>query len=259
MKTALWMGVGVAVVVGLVVLGLGVGWALWGQHLWAAEPATFAPMGTGAMRNDRCSSWGYDEDQGHSDRGLVGPESCPPWEDTSAEGADAGSSGNLSIEEAHEAVEAYLDSRNYGDLEVSEVMEFEHNFYAMVQEPSMRIGAMELLVDKNTGAVGPEMGPNMMWNTQYGMHDGGMMDRSREANTISPDEAVRIASRWLETSRPGVVVEDHADPFYGYYTLHTMKDGRIEGMLSVHGRTGQVWYHTWHGEFVQMLEHEDDD
>lgn len=25
-------------------------------------------------------------------------------------------------------------------------------------------------------------------------------------------------------------------------------------MLSVHGTTGQVWYHTWHGDFVQMIE-----
>jgi hypothetical protein len=48
-------------------------------------------------------------------------------------------------------------------------------------------------------------------------------------------------------------VED-VDPFYGYYTVHTFKDSQIEGMLSVHGTSGQVWYHTWHGEFIQMLE-----
>ena len=24
------------------------------------------------------------------------------------------------------------------------------------------------------------------------------------------------------------------------------------GMLSVNGYTGQVWYHTWHGPFVQL-------
>ena len=32
---------------------------------------------------------------------------------------------------------------------------------------------MELLVGKNTGAVYPEPGPNMMWNTKYGMMTGG--------------------------------------------------------------------------------------
>ena len=48
------------------------------------------------------------------------------------------------------------------------------------------------------------------------------------------------------------------DPFYGYYTLHFLKDGRIEGMLSVHGNTGQVWYHSWQGDFVRMTEHHED-
>jgi hypothetical protein len=28
-------------------------------------------------------------------------------------------------------------------------------------------------------------------------------------------------------------------------------------MLSVRGTTGQVWYHTWHGPFVQMIEGEE--
>jgi hypothetical protein len=26
----------------------------------------------------------------------------------------------------------------------------------------------------------------------------------------------------------------------------------VAGMLSVNGYTGQIWYHTWHGAFVQM-------
>ena len=36
-----------------------------------------------------------------------------------------------------------------------------------------------------------------------------------------------------------------------------LKDGEIEGMLSVHGSSGDVWYHSWHGDFVAMAgEHE---
>jgi hypothetical protein len=54
-----------------------------------------------------------------------------------------------------------------------------------------------------------------------------------------------------------VTTEEHADPFYGYYTIHTLADGEIEGMLSVHGSTGQVWYHNWHGGFLQMIEGEE--
>jgi hypothetical protein len=164
----------------------------------------------------------------------------------------------LSIEEAQEAVERYVDSLGYGNLQPSEVMEFDRNFYAIVEESDTGIGAMELLVDKWTGQVGPEMGPNMMWNARYGMHGRGgwMMARTSETNALSPAEALGIAQRWLDGYREGVRVEEHADPFYGYYSIHTVLDGQIEGMLSVHGTTGQVWYHNWHGPFVQMIEQE---
>lgn len=176
------------------------------------------------------------------------------------------SSDALTIEEAHEAVERYSAGLGYSSLEVAEVMEFERNFYAIVRESDTGIGAMELLVDKWSGAVSPEMGPNMMWNGRYGPalslpngmrgRGGRMMGGTSETNTITPEEALDIAQRWLDAYRPGVTVEEHADPFYGYYTIHTLKDGQIEGMLSVHGTTGQVWYHTWHGPFIQMIEEE---
>ena len=172
----------------------------------------------------------------------------------------AESSGILTIEDAREAVEQYITGLGYTNLEIEEVMEFERNFYAIVAESDTGIGAMELLVDKSSGAVGPEMGPNMMWNARYGMHGRGrgMMGwAASETNTVPPEEALEITQRWLDTNRPGVTVEEHADPFYGYYTIHTLEGGEIEGMLSVHGTTGQVWYHTWHGAFVQMIGEED--
>ena len=46
--------------------------------------------------------------------------------------------------------------------------------------------------------------------------------------------------------------------FYGYYTLHTLKEGQIEGMLSVNGYTGAVWYHNWHSSFIRMREFHDE-
>ena len=44
--------------------------------------------------------------------------------------------------------------------------------------------------------------------------------------------------------------------FYGYYTLDFEKDGRIAGMLSVNGYSGQVFLHTWHGTFIEEAEYE---
>jgi hypothetical protein len=259
MKTALWIGLGILVVVGLVLAGLTAGWVLWGQRLWAAGPPAYATGASTGSRDDYCSDWGYGGPGGMMGRGSVSPDECPTWEDEALEDEGSLSSTDLTIEGAHEAVEAYLAAQGYPNLEVAEVMEFERNFYAIVREPDTGVGAMELLVDKQTGAVGPEMGPNMMWNARYGMHGrGGMMGGDRETNALSPDEAVEIAQRWLDENLSGVSADEHADPFYGYYTIHTLRDGEVEGMLSVHGTTGQVWYHTWHGLFVQMIEEGED-
>ena len=54
-------------------------------------------------------------------------------------------------------------------------MEFDNQFYAEVREKNSGTGAFELLVNKWTGAVVPEPGPNMMWNTKYGQMGMGMM------------------------------------------------------------------------------------
>ena len=162
----------------------------------------------------------------------------------------------LSIEEAARAVDAYLASMGSPDLAITEVMEFDYNFYAEIEEKSTGIHAFELLVGKDTGRVYPEPGPNMMWNTKYG-HHWGMMGRFSPSYSgtmsVSEDEARAYAQRYLDRYLPGTTVGE-ADAFYGYYTLHTIKEGQVMGMLSVNGYTGQVWYHGWHGAFVRMLE-----
>jgi hypothetical protein len=69
--------------------------------------------------------------------------------------------GALTIEQATGAVESYLASSGNGDLQLAEVMEFSGNFYAEVREKSTGTGAFELLVDRYSGAVYPEPGPNI--------------------------------------------------------------------------------------------------
>ncbi|MBI4331526.1 MAG: PepSY domain-containing protein [Chloroflexi bacterium] len=160
----------------------------------------------------------------------------------------------ITIDQAADAARRYLSGYS-GGLAVAEVMEFRDNFYAEVEEKSTGIHAMELIIDKYSGNVFPEMGPNMMWNSKYGpmtnMMGGGYGAGPTAGNNmpVSGEQAGTLARQFLDSSRPGVSVED-ADVFYGYYTLHTLSNGRIEGMLSVNGYTGAVWYHTWHGPFV---------
>lgn len=164
------------------------------------------------------------------------------------------------------------------DLRVGEVIQFSNNFYASLLEGDGN-EATEVLVYRN-GAVRIEFGPAMMWNTEYGPmagnggmmgngssggmmggggYGGGMMGSGYDGSlgtaseTVSAEDAVAIANRWLDANRPGLRVED-ADAFPGYYTLETLRDGKVAGMLSVNVFTGAVWYHWWHGSFVAMTE-----
>jgi len=275
MKTGLWIALGIAGVIILVLVALFAGWAIFGRRLWSGWGYG---MGPGMMGRDfapvaPCDSggsgcglpWGRGGMRGRGGMWGDGRGYGPSWPN-----APGGDQGMLTIEDARAAVERYVadfgagGARGMGGvrgtdgargLKIAEVMEFEYNFYAIVEESDTGIGAMELLVDKRTGAVTPEMGPNRMWNTRYGMH-GGSGDGT---NIIAPEEALGIAQRWLDANRPGVSTEEHADPFYGYYTIHTLQDSAIEGMLSVNGASGQVWYHTWHGDFIQMIETEEEE
>jgi hypothetical protein len=170
-----------------------------------------------------------------------------------------------SLADAQQAFRRYVAATGNGDLVLDETMEFQNNFYAIVKERSAGTGAFELLADKQTGAIFPEFGPNMMWNTKYGhmgqnswmgqMMAGAGYQLPSGQPTVSPDQAKQIAQRWLDQYQPGSDTET-PDAFYGYYTLHTTKDGKVSGMLSVNGYTGQVWSHTWHGAFADQVEGE---
>ncbi len=179
---------------------------------------------------------------------MMGPGMMGGW------GASNPDAEQITIDEAAEAVERYLGA--YGqDLALAEVMEFAWNFYAEVEEESTGIHAMELLIDKYTGQVYPEQGPNMMWNTKYGMM--GSSYTATAEMPITPEQAKTLAQQFLDANPPGVTIGE-ADVFYGYYTLHTLRDGQIEGMLSVNGYKGGVWYHDWHGPFIGMEEFHDE-
>lgn len=196
-----------------------------------------------------------------------GPGGCPMYG-----GGGWGYPGTgtpISIDQAIQAASQYVTAYGNADpstgsgqvLTLTEVMEFTNNFYAEVEEKNTGIHAFELLINRYTGAVSPEPGPNMMWNTKYG-HMGGMMGglmggrwgQPGGTMTVTPEQAKQKAQQWLHTYLPGTTVAEDADPFYGYYTIHVLKNGQVYGMLSVNGYSGQVWYHTWHGDFVGLRE-----
>lgn len=196
----------------------------------------------------------------------------------------SGNSANttpLTVDQTKQAVESYLEGINNSDLELKEIMIFDNNAYARISEKSTGIGAMELLVDPSTLSVYPEFGPNMMWNLKYGhmsgnnmMGNSGMMggsggmmggsgmvggilpnlSQATQTMTASPEQALKDAQQYLDQEYPGYQTAEDADPFYGYYTIDILKNGKVTGMLSVNGYSGQVFLHTWHGTFIEMWE-----
>ncbi len=163
----------------------------------------------------------------------------------------------LTITNVQTIAQNYVTSINNPDLAVKQIEEYSGNFYVQVNEKSTGNGAFQLLVDKYTGSIYPEMGPNMMWNTKYGMMRGGILGgifgTPTTTMTVTATQAKANAQQYLTTYLPGTTVGD-LTTFYGYYNVEVLQGTTTYGMLSVNGYTGQVWYHTWHGTFVQELQ-----
>jgi hypothetical protein len=278
MTSKTWKLIALALALALIlVVALGIGgWVVtraYAQRPWAGYSG-YGMMGPDMMSGWGASGGGYGMMGGWDYGGSQGCDMMGSWGGTYPEGTET-----LTMDEAEAAEERSLKAWNSGDLAVGEVMEFSNHFYAIVQEKSTGIGAFEVLVDKVTGAVSPEPGPNMMWNLKYGMMGGygmgmmgggyggmmggygmGMMGGTTEPAPsldmpVDEVQAIELAQKYLDTARPGTTADEEADAFYGYYTLHVLNDGQVTSMLSVNGYTGQVWYHTWHGAFVDMTGH----
>jgi hypothetical protein len=163
-------------------------------------------------------------------------------------------------------VNAWLDDHSFKGFRVAHVMAFTNNDYVAVDDASGH-GAFELLSAPRGQWLMPEPGPNMMWNTRYGMMRGyhwittgaygpGMMSGFgayasplQDGRAISSDRARQLAQRWLDENYPGEKALD-STAFPGYYTIDVGTSGHPSGMLSVNASTGAIWYHSWHGRFL---------
>jgi len=161
------------------------------------------------------------------------------------------------LDQAVTNAQNYLTAYNNADLKLDEVEEYAWNFYVVVKEKSADTGAFQLVVDKSSGAVYPEMGPNMMWNTKYSpmvFMMGGWFAQAPSKMTVSAEQARANAEQYLKSYLPNATLDKSVDTFYGYYNFDVLQNNKTFGMLSVNGYTGAVWYHTWHGAFVQSKE-----
>ena len=191
---------------------------------------------------------------------MMGSGRAYQWNADSCLANPVESASPLTIDTVESILTDYINNTGRDSaLHIGEIMIFGNHAYAQLVEEDTGIGAMEVLVDPVTQEVFPEYGPNMMWNQKYGMmEDMWHNDSTDQTNnmTISKDEAVVLAQEYLDDQHKGTLAEDHPDTFYGYYTLHILKDGEVIGMLSVNGYSGAVFYHNWHGNFIEMSSHQ---
>ncbi len=194
----------------------------------------------------------------------------------------AASSRPISQDEARRRAEGFAARYGQG-VKIRDFMMFTDNFYVQVVNAKSGAGLGELLVDRYTGVVQPEYGPNMIWNSRFGMGSGmmgsgmmgsgngqqnqtGMMgDQNQQSQGMmgsGPNSsnqvaqpvrynlasAQKLAATFVTAYLPtGKVLEGFAFP--GYYTFDFGRKA-IEGMLSVNAYTGEVWVHGWHGLFL---------
>lgn len=206
-----------------------------GQPLW---PAALL-IGTGLLGlalllgGAQAPSWGPP---------LIGPGGGGGMADLHS-GPTVAGARPLPDTELRRRLEAFAASR-WPASTLQGVMPFADNTYAVVTDPASGQGLAEVLVDRCSGAVGLEPGPNMVWNVRSGQ-PGRWMGAPARLTSIGEADARARAATFLTTYLPGAKVRD-GHTLAGYYTFDYVL-GNALGMLSVNARTGEVWRHTWHG------------
>lgn len=102
----------------------------------------------------------------------------------------------------------------------------------------------------------PRQTPGGMMGGDYGGMMGGTAaptapSMPTRTGSVTLVRAHELAQVWLDANEAGVKVETGGDAFPGYYTLETLRNSQIEGMISVNASSGAVWPHWWHGRFVE--------
>jgi hypothetical protein len=171
----------------------------------------------------------------------------------------------VQMQDATAIAAQYLSFLGNAALALDRVEEWEFNYLVIIKEVASQYKAFELLIDKWTGNVSPGMGPDMAWNQKYaGMMNsimengtGHMSRRERRMTqpsiTVDAGAAAEAARQFLaQRLKSGLVLSGQAETFYGYYCFDVNDEKGVKyGRLSVNGISGQVWYHTWHGNFVR--------
>jgi hypothetical protein len=147
------------------------------------------------------------------------------------------------VTEAQAVIQAFIDTSN-SSLQISELWEYGTAYKAELSDTN-GTKAFDLIADKFTGAVMPEMGYSMMSNASYGRY----LYKTRPFRknlSISPDQAAVIAQTFVDNNSLGYTLGT-PEIYPGYYKFHTTNAGSPRMDIMVNGYHGGVWMNTFLG------------
>ncbi len=143
--------------------------------------------------------------------------------------------------DAAAAVDAFIANTN-SDLAISEMWEYETAFKAELSDTT-GARAFDLMLDKFTGAVIPEMGMSLMMNASFGR---GLyrMPKFGKRLILPPEQATTIAQTFIDNNGLGYTL-GAPETYPGFYKFHTTDEFGGFGMdIMVNGYRGGVWMNT---------------
>ncbi|HVJ47695.1 PepSY domain-containing protein [Desulfitobacterium sp.] len=146
---------------------------------------------------------------------------------------------------------AYVQVLNQ-DLSIDEIHEFNDSYEVELNESKTDNKAFEFLIYKNGGYISSEMGPNVMWNTQYGHMNGGNSGNPGNP-TVTAEQATKTAQDFVNQQMGIGYSIEQPEVAPGYYEFMILKEGKDYAELDINGYTGQVWFESWHGPIIKSI------
>jgi hypothetical protein len=146
-------------------------------------------------------------------------------------------------QEAITAIQGFIDSAKSG-LQISAVWEYQTVFKAELSDATGQ-RAFDVIAEKLTGAVLPEMGVAMMMNASYGKQLQ-KTPKFKKHLVLAPDEAVSIAQAFV-SKNASIINYNLASPetYPGYYKFHTTDTSGKAGIdILINGYNGNIWMNT---------------
>ena len=144
-------------------------------------------------------------------------------------------------EEARGAIQAFISSSN-SSLQISELWEYGTAYIAELSDTS-GAKAFDLIADKFTGAVMPEMGLSMMMNASYGKGLYKMPNMGKSLS-LTPEQAKDIAQDFVNKNGLAYNLES-PETYPGYYKFHTKDStGKFGLDIMISGYDGGIWMNT---------------